>query len=143
MVYDELTINERQKKDQAFSSMLDEVRQGCPSQATLQALKERVVTTSTVDKSEELLSTDKSPLCLFPTREACQNFNSEMLLKLGTKTKEIPCVDKVDETQGTFRWNDKAKEALQPDSRPGGSTAGWLSGRESCYAETSMSAVAL
>ena len=35
VVYDELTINERQKKDQAFSSMLDEVRQGFPSQATL------------------------------------------------------------------------------------------------------------
>ena len=36
VVYDELTINECQKKDQAFSSMLDEVRQGCPSQNTLQ-----------------------------------------------------------------------------------------------------------
>ena len=71
VVYDELTINERQKKDQAFSSMLDKVRQGCPSQTTLQALKERVITTSTVDKFEELLSTNKSPLCLFPTREAC------------------------------------------------------------------------
>ena len=82
-----------------------------PSQTTLQALKERVITTSTVDKFEELLSTDKSPLCLFPTREAC--FNSEILSKLGSKTKEIPCVDEVDETQGTFKWSDKAKEALK------------------------------
>ena len=31
VVYDELTINERQKKDQVFSSMLDEVRRGCPA----------------------------------------------------------------------------------------------------------------
>ena len=113
VVYDELTINERQKKHQVFSSMLDEVRWGCLSQTTLQALKERVVTTSTVDKFEELLSTDKFPLCLFPTREACQNFNSEMLSKLGTKTKEIPCVNKVDENQDTFKWSDKAKEALK------------------------------
>ena len=29
VLYDELKINERQKKDQAFSSMLDEVRHGC------------------------------------------------------------------------------------------------------------------
>ena len=113
VVYNELTINERQKKDQAFSSMLNEVRQGCPSQSTLQALKERVITSPTVDKFEELLSTDKSPLCLFPTREACQKFNSDMLSKLDSEAKEIPCVDEVDETQGTFKWSEKAKESLK------------------------------
>ena len=85
VVYKELTIYKCQKKDQVFSSMLDKVRLGCPSQTTLQAVKERVITTSTVDKFEMLLSTDKSPPCLFPTREACHNFNSEMLSKLGTK----------------------------------------------------------
>ena len=26
---------------------------------------------------------------------------------------EIPCVDKVDNTQGTYKWSDKAKEALK------------------------------
>ncbi len=31
VVYDELTINERQKKDQEFSSMLDCMRRGCPT----------------------------------------------------------------------------------------------------------------
>ena len=72
--------------------MLDEVRRGCPSQNTLQALKERVITTPTIDKFEELMSTDKSPLCLFPTREACQKFNSDML-SLGSETKEIDEVD--------------------------------------------------
>ena len=113
VVYDELTIKESQKKDQAFSSMLDEVRRGCPSQNTLQALKERVITTPTIDKFEELMSTDKSPLCLFPTREACQKFNSDMLSKLGSEPKEIPCVDEVDETQGTFKWSEKAKESLK------------------------------
>jgi hypothetical protein len=88
VVYDELTINERQKNDQAFSSMLDKVRWGCPSQSTPQVLKEGVITTPV----EELLSTDKSPLCLFPTREACQKFNSDML-SLGSETKEIDEVD--------------------------------------------------
>ena len=125
VVYDELTINKHQKKDQPFSSMLDKVRQGCPSQTTLQGLKERVITTSTADKFEELLSTGKSPLCLFPTREACQNFNPEMLSKLGTKEpKEIPCVDEVDETQGTFKWSDKSKEALKKMNSDCNLTAG-------------------
>ena len=113
VVYDKLTINERQKKDQAFSSMLNEVRQGCPSQSTLQALKERVISLPTVDIFEELLSTDKSPLCLFPTREACQKFNSDVLSKLDSEAKEIPCDDEVDETQGTFKWSEKAKESLK------------------------------
>ena len=53
VVYDELTINKRQKKDQVFSFMLDEVRRGCPSQNTVQALKDRVITTPVVDKFEE------------------------------------------------------------------------------------------
>ena len=36
----ELTINECQRKDQALSSMLDEVRRGCPSPQTIQALQD-------------------------------------------------------------------------------------------------------
>ena len=59
VVYNELTIK---KKEQVFSSVLDEVRQGCPSQTTVQGLKERVITKSTVDKFEELVSRDNSPL---------------------------------------------------------------------------------
>ena len=106
MVYDKLTINERQKKDQTFSSKLDEVRQGCLAQNTVQALKDRVITTLVVDKLEELMSPGQSPLCLFPTCESCQDFNSEMS-KLGSEVKEIPCVDEVDETKGTFKWTKK------------------------------------
>ena len=43
VLYDELTINERQKKDQAFSSMLDEVRCGSPNPECIQALHKRVI----------------------------------------------------------------------------------------------------
>ena len=32
VIYDELTINERQKSDQTFSVMLDSVRRGCPDE---------------------------------------------------------------------------------------------------------------
>ena len=68
VVYDELTINQRQKNDQGFSSMLDEVLRGCPAQATVQALKKRVFSVSVVDRFKELMSNGQSPLCLFPTR---------------------------------------------------------------------------
>ena len=56
VIFDELTINRRQKKDQAFSSMLDEVRRGCPSQQTIQALQDRVIEVQVVDKFEALLA---------------------------------------------------------------------------------------
>ena len=67
VLYDELTINERQKEDLAFSSMLDEVRRGCPSQQTVEALNARVIQLPVVDTFESLLGSNKSPLCLFPT----------------------------------------------------------------------------
>ena len=124
VVYDELTINERQKKDQAFSSMLDEVRRGCSSQNTVQALKDRVITTPVVDKFEELMLPGQSPLCLFPTHELCQDFNSEMLSKLGSEVKEIPCVDEVDETKGTFKWSKKATQAMEKLNHDCNLTAG-------------------
>ena len=113
VVYDELTINERQKSDGVFSSMLDEVRRGCPSQKTIEALQDRVIVSPVVDKFEELLAAKQSPLCLFPTRKACQVFNLEMLSRLQADTKEIPCVDEVDETTGTFKWNKKATDEMK------------------------------
>ena len=39
VTYDELTINERQKNDPQFSSMLDSVRRGCPTEETVRILK--------------------------------------------------------------------------------------------------------
>ncbi len=62
VMYDELTINECQKEDQLFSSMLNEVRCGCPSQKTIQALQARVITTAVVDKFHELLASKESSL---------------------------------------------------------------------------------
>ena len=113
VVFDELTINERQRKDQAFSSILDEVRRGCPSQQTIQALQDRVIEVPVVDKFEVLLVSKQSPLCLFPTRKACQEFNSQILSRLEAEVIEIPCIDKVDETASTFKWSKKATEEMK------------------------------
>ena len=124
VVFDELTINERQKKDQAFSSMLDEVRRGCPSQQTIQALQDRVIEVPVVDKFEALLASKLSPLCLFPTRKACQVFNSQMLSRLEAEIIEIPCTDEVDETASTFKWSKKATEEMKKINADCNLTAG-------------------
>ena len=71
-----------------------------------------------VDKFQEIMSNDQSPLCLFPTRQMCQDFNFDMLVELHSKVKEIPCIDEVNETKGTFKWTKKAiqaKEKLKTD----------------------------
>ena len=77
--YDELTINERQKQDQEFSSMLDCVRRGCPTDETLSTLEKRVIQVSTSEKFVELQKSGQTPVCLLPTRKACREFNDEML----------------------------------------------------------------
>ena len=43
VLYDELTINERQKGDKEYSSLLDKVRRGCPTEECLSTLKQRVI----------------------------------------------------------------------------------------------------
>ena len=124
VLYDELTINERQKADLVFSSMLDEVRRGCPSPETLQSLQDRVITVPVVDKFEELLANKQSPLCLFPTRKACLDFNSNMLSTLEAETQKIPRIDEVNETIGTFKWSKKAAEKLKKLNSDCNMTAG-------------------
>ena len=38
-----------------------------------------------------------------------------MLLKLKSETKELPCIDEVDETIGTYKWNQKALDKMNGD----------------------------
>ena len=40
VAYDELTINERQKSDAEFATMLDCVRRGCPTDETISTLQQ-------------------------------------------------------------------------------------------------------
>ena len=79
VLYDELTINERQKTDQTFSDMLDCVRRGIKSDETISTLSQRVIKVPIEQKFDELQETGCAPVCLFPTREACNDFNNKML----------------------------------------------------------------
>ena len=124
IVYDELTINERQKQDQTFSSLLDSVRCGFPTDDTIRTLQQCVIKGSVPDKFAELEQTGLSPVCLFPTRKACDDFNTEMLNRLTSPIKDILCVDKVDKSASSCKWNKKAATQLQKLNSDCNMTAG-------------------
>ena len=60
VIYEELTSNERQKNYAHFSSMLDCVRRGCPTQETVTVLNQRVIQVSVSDKFSELQQSGKT-----------------------------------------------------------------------------------
>ena len=66
MVYDELTINERQKTDKGYSEVLDGIRRRFPSRDAISQLSARVFTCSVTDKYNELNALGNTPTCLFP-----------------------------------------------------------------------------
>jgi hypothetical protein len=107
--YDELTINERQKNDPQFSSMLDCVRRGCPTKETVSVLKQRVIQVSVLDKFSELRQSGKAPVCLFPKRK---DLNAQMLRKNASEVHDIYCTDEIDETAGNRKMTKKVIEHL-------------------------------
>ena len=54
VLYDELTINECQKGDKEYSSLLDNVRRSCPTEECLSTLKQRVIQVPVSDKFHKL-----------------------------------------------------------------------------------------
>ena len=124
VVYEELTINERRKKDKTFAAMLDCVRRGCPTDETLRTLEQRVIDVPVADKFHELQKSGHTPVCLFPTRKACNEFNAQMLSYLPSEVHKLACTDEVDETAGTRKWNKKAADQLEKLNNDCNRTAG-------------------
>ena len=124
IVYDELTKNERQKKDGLFVNILDQVRRGSPTTESLECLKLRVINVPVVDKYAELSKSGSSPVCLFPTRKACREFNDKMLSALDTELHKITCIDEIDETSSSHKWTKKAQKQLEKLNNDSNSTAG-------------------
>ena len=117
IIYDELTVNERQKKDSKYIEVLDEIRRGYISEETTKCLAERVIHETTVQKFKELCKTYNSPVCLFPTRKACSDFNHDMLNTLDAKLYKLTCVDEIDETVTTRKWDKTAAKNLKCSTR--------------------------
>uniref|UniRef100_A0A1X7TCG3 DNA helicase Pif1-like 2B domain-containing protein n=1 Tax=Amphimedon queenslandica TaxID=400682 RepID=A0A1X7TCG3_AMPQE len=99
--YDELTINERQKGDETFFKMLDSVRHGCLTDDTIDTLKSRVFNV-----------------------DACQKINELMLESLETEKIELACVDVVDESGSTGKFDKKQEKKLDKLKDQPSKTAG-------------------
>ena len=69
VVYEELTINERQKKDKEYSVMFDGVRRGCPTDETLNTLEQRVIDVSVADKFDEFQKSGHTHQCVYSLQE--------------------------------------------------------------------------
>ena len=124
VTFDELTINERQKNDPQFSSMLDSVRRGCPTEETVRILRDRVIQVPIADKFTELQQSGRTPVCLFPKKRACEVFNAQMLTKTASPTCELYCTDEIDETAGARKMTKKVVEHLEKLNTDCNMTAG-------------------
>ena len=124
VVYDKLTINEQQKRDPEFGHLLNEVRVNCTSDKTVAQLHKAVITCTAVEKFQELLGQGLSPVCLFATRKSCDQFNIDMLSKVGSEVVKIPCTDEFDETAGTVKWTKRAASELEKLNKDCNTTAG-------------------
>ena len=122
VVYDELTINERQKTDKEFSSMLNCVRHGSPTDETLEKRNDKSFHLRQV--YSELQKSGQIPVCLFPTRKACDNFNAKMLGHLTSELHELVCTYEVDLTASARKWNKKMAEQLEKLNSDCNMTAG-------------------
>ena len=108
VVYHELT-----KLDPEFGQLLNEVRVNCLPEKTVTLLHKAVIKCTAVEKFQELLGQGLSPVCLFPTRKSCDQFNAEMLSKVGSQIVHMPCIDEFDETAGKVKWTKRASSALE------------------------------
>ena len=124
VIYNELTINERQKEDKEYSVLLDGIRREFPSEEAITQLRARVFSEPVIDKYNQLASEGKAPICLFSTRKQCDELNTQLLATLDSETVQLPCVDVIDEGAASTKWNKRAAERLKQMNRDSNLTAG-------------------
>ena len=66
-----------------------------------------------VNKYVELSKRGSTPVCLFPTRKNCREFNEKMLSALDNELHKIVCIDEIDETSSSHKWTKKAQKRLE------------------------------
>ena len=99
VTYDELTINERQKKDREYCDFWTKSDVAPLSSKTVTLLRDRLFAGQcALDQFEALHQSGQSPMCLFPTRKSCEQFDTQMLARLESGTVEVLCSDEIDET---------------------------------------------
>uniref|UniRef100_A0A1X7V588 OTU domain-containing protein n=1 Tax=Amphimedon queenslandica TaxID=400682 RepID=A0A1X7V588_AMPQE len=105
--------------------MLDFVRHGSLTDETIDTLKSRVFKVSIQEKYKELESEGRNPpICLFSKVDACQKINELMLESLETEKIELACVDVVDESGSTAKFDKKQEKKLEKLKDQPSKTAG-------------------
>ena len=88
-------------------------------------LQRRIIYVSPVEKFLELQESGQSPICLFPRRAKCADFNTKMLHETClSEVKVIECSDNVDQTSSTCTWNKQLEEKLGKFNQDCNLTAG-------------------
>ena len=117
VIYDELTINERQKRDPEFGQLLNEVRVDRITDKSIALLQNSVIKCTAIEKFSELMGRGLAPVCLFATRKLCDQFNGDMLSRVGSEVVIMHCIDEYDETSsGTAKWTKRASDSAELDS---------------------------
>ena len=91
---------------------------------SLSHLHKRKIDGSVAKKFKELSESGFHPVCLFPTRKACEEHNMNMLSILDAKLEHLICTDEIDETTSTRKWSKKAYDALKKLNKDCNLTAG-------------------
>uniref|UniRef100_A0A1X7URJ8 Uncharacterized protein n=1 Tax=Amphimedon queenslandica TaxID=400682 RepID=A0A1X7URJ8_AMPQE len=87
---------------------------GCLIDETIDTLKSRVFKVSLHEKYKELESEETNPpICLFSKVDACKKINELMLESLETEKIELSCVDVVDESGSTAKFDKKQEKELE------------------------------
>ena len=90
----------------------------------MSTLKERVIQVPIADQFSKLQQSGKTPVCLFPKRKACEDFNARMLNTMNNEVRELCCTDEVDETAGPRKVTKKVIEHLDKMNSDCNMTAG-------------------
>ncbi|KAL1448322.1 hypothetical protein WDU94_000591 [Cyamophila willieti] len=126
--YDELLINMRQKDDSSFADILSRVRLGVITKGDQELLSKRLVplksetiTGRLKEITEYLNSLPDDTVCLLPTKNMCEQFNTAMLRAIDQPEIEIQANDKIDSPR---YLNKRATEAVKKYEDDSSMTAG-------------------
>lgn len=120
--FKELTINQRQKDDPIYAKILNRIRVGNPTLEDIDILKQKILPlTKSSNKIEnaarhyiELSNKHKNLICLLPTTESVEKFNSIMNELLEIKLHSIKAVDSNQNSKLKFKEpNYKKKRNLK------------------------------
>ena len=93
----------------------------------MSTLQRRIIDVSPVETFLKLQESGQSPICLFPRRAECVDFNNKIKMLRKTcllEVKVIECSDNVDQTSSTCTWNKQLEEKLDKLNQDCYSTAG-------------------